>query len=40
MVLSGHDNVVTCLCFVEKDKSKKLITESYYYEGNNRKHKS
>ena len=39
MVLTGHSHVVTCLLFVEGDKSKKIITESYYYSGEGNKKK-
>ncbi len=39
MVLTGHSHVVTCLLFVEGDKSKKIITESYYYSGDGNKKK-
>jgi len=37
MCLSGHTNVVSHLLFIDKEKSKQIIMNSYYYGGNKNK---
>ena len=36
MVLEGHENVVTCLLFLMNDKSKYIVSKSYYFDKANR----
>jgi len=31
MTMSGHENVITCILFLNKDKSKRIVLQSYYF---------
>jgi WD40 repeat protein len=36
MSFNGHTNVVRCLLFLDKEKSKKIVMQSYYYDSKNK----